>query len=100
MLVLTVKADNEMVYDSPPPVKVGACRALSRLLPEAKKETVQPHIMGLFSALIDLLKQVIFFYFRRRLKFIKCLLYQLYYNLFSGIRRNTTSCARNASSSS
>ncbi|KAK6921832.1 hypothetical protein RJ641_012339 [Dillenia turbinata] len=43
--------------DVPPPVKVGACRALTQLLPEANREAVQPHIMGLFSSLIDLLNQ-------------------------------------------
>lgn len=39
----------------PPPVKVGACRALSQLLPKAKKEIVQPQLPGLFSSLTDLL---------------------------------------------
>ncbi|XP_020264447.1 importin-9 isoform X2 [Asparagus officinalis] len=46
-----------IALDVPPPVKVGACRALSQLLSEANKEVVQPHIMGLFSALTGLLKQ-------------------------------------------
>ncbi|XAR55875.1 hypothetical protein NMG60_11036107 [Bertholletia excelsa] len=41
----------------PPPVKVGACRALSQLLPEANESMLQPHIMGLFSSLADLLNQ-------------------------------------------
>ncbi|KAA8529237.1 hypothetical protein F0562_033964 [Nyssa sinensis] len=41
--------------DVPPPVKVGACRALSQLLPDANKPVLQPHIMGLFSSLTDLL---------------------------------------------
>ncbi|CAI8595630.1 unnamed protein product [Vicia faba] len=39
----------------PPPVKVGACRALAQLLPKAKKEIVQPQLLGLFSSLTDLL---------------------------------------------
>ncbi|XP_041010366.1 importin-9 isoform X1 [Juglans microcarpa x Juglans regia] len=43
--------------DVPPPVKVGACRALSQLLPEANKETIRPQMMGLFSSLVDLLNQ-------------------------------------------
>ncbi|XP_057528607.1 uncharacterized protein LOC130807420 isoform X4 [Amaranthus tricolor] len=43
--------------DVPPPVKVGSCRVLSQLLPDAKKEALQPHIMQLFSSLIDLLNQ-------------------------------------------
>ncbi|OVA12506.1 hypothetical protein BVC80_9011g12 [Macleaya cordata] len=42
--------------DVPPPVKVGACRALSQLLPDANKSIVQPHMMSLFSSLMDLLK--------------------------------------------
>ncbi|KAF9590930.1 hypothetical protein IFM89_000475 [Coptis chinensis] len=42
--------------DVPAPVKVGACRALSSLLPEADKGILQPHIMNLFSSLMDLLK--------------------------------------------
>lgn len=43
--------------DVPPPVKVGACRAVSELLPDANKETLQSHILGLFSSLADLLNQ-------------------------------------------
>lgn len=43
--------------DVPPPVKVGACRALSQLLPEAKKGLAEPHIMKLFLSLRDLLNQ-------------------------------------------
>jgi hypothetical protein len=43
--------------DVPPPVKVGACRALSQLLPEANKELIRPQMMGLFSSLTDLLNQ-------------------------------------------
>ncbi|KAB1999692.1 hypothetical protein ES319_D12G178600v1 [Gossypium barbadense] len=41
--------------DVPPAVKVGACRALSQLLPEAKKNTIEPQMMGLLSSLTDLL---------------------------------------------
>ncbi|KAM7468419.1 hypothetical protein LguiB_015981 [Lonicera macranthoides] len=43
--------------DVPPPVKVGACRALSQLLPDANKGILQPHILALFLSLTDLLKQ-------------------------------------------
>ncbi|XP_059648675.1 uncharacterized protein LOC132294728 [Cornus florida] len=43
--------------DVPPPVKVGACQALSQLLPDANKGMLQPHLMGLFSSLTDLLNQ-------------------------------------------
>ncbi|PKA67290.1 hypothetical protein AXF42_Ash004783 [Apostasia shenzhenica] len=39
------------------PVKVGACQALLQLLPDAKLEIVQPHIMRVLSSLIVLLKQ-------------------------------------------
>ncbi|CAN4121948.1 unnamed protein product [Withania somnifera] len=42
--------------DMPPPVKVGACRALSQLLPDTKKEILQPHFLDIFSSLTDLLK--------------------------------------------
>lgn len=42
----------------PPPVKVGACRALSQLLPDATRGIIQHHGLDLFSALIDLLKNV------------------------------------------
>ncbi|KAH1074324.1 hypothetical protein J1N35_026652 [Gossypium stocksii] len=41
--------------DVPPAVKVGACRALSQLLPEANKSTIEPQMMGLLSSLTDLL---------------------------------------------
>ncbi|RDX82379.1 Importin-9, partial [Mucuna pruriens] len=44
-----------ITMDVPPPVKVGACRALSNLLPEAKNEIVQSQLLGLFSSLTDLL---------------------------------------------
>ncbi|KAL4185570.1 hypothetical protein AMTRI_Chr10g6660 [Amborella trichopoda] len=43
--------------DSRSPVIIGACRALSQLLPESSPEIVQPHIMGLLSAVTELLKQ-------------------------------------------
>ncbi|XP_065880084.1 uncharacterized protein [Euphorbia lathyris] len=42
--------------DVPPPVKIGACRALSLLLPEAAGN-LQPQMMALFSSLTDLLHQ-------------------------------------------
>ncbi|GER31907.1 importin beta-2 subunit family protein [Striga asiatica] len=42
--------------DVPPPVKVGACRALSQLLPDATTGIVQQFAFDLFSSLIDLLK--------------------------------------------
>ncbi|XVE91743.1 hypothetical protein REPUB_Repub01dG0037300 [Reevesia pubescens] len=41
----------------PPAVKVGACRALSQLFPEANKSIIQPQLMGLLSSLTDLLHQ-------------------------------------------
>ncbi|TYK09061.1 importin-9 isoform X1 [Cucumis melo var. makuwa] len=41
--------------DVPPPVKVGACRALSELLPEANKEIIGSEMMFLFSSLGNLL---------------------------------------------
>ncbi|KAL2904941.1 Importin-9 [Bienertia sinuspersici] len=43
--------------DVPSPVKVGSCRVLSQLLSETNKEALQPHILQLFSSLIDLLNQ-------------------------------------------
>eukprot|EP00256_Glycine_max_P068234 XP_025982829.1 importin-9 [Glycine max] len=51
-LYLAMKA---ITMDVPPPVKVGACRALTNLLPEAKKEIVQSQLLGLFSSLTNLL---------------------------------------------
>ncbi|XP_027913924.1 importin-9 [Vigna unguiculata] len=51
-LYLGMKA---VTIDVPPPVKVGACRALSNLLPEATNEVIQSQLLGLFSSLIDLL---------------------------------------------
>ncbi|CAI9096342.1 OLC1v1032456C3 [Oldenlandia corymbosa var. corymbosa] len=41
--------------DVHPPVKVGACRALSQLLPDINNEMLQPHMSALFSSLTDLL---------------------------------------------
>ncbi|KAK3001681.1 hypothetical protein RJ639_021884 [Escallonia herrerae] len=43
--------------DVSPPVKVGACQALSQLLPIADKGILQPRILPIFSTLTDLLKQ-------------------------------------------
>ncbi|KAK9676119.1 hypothetical protein RND81_11G055700 [Saponaria officinalis] len=43
--------------DVPPPVKVGACQVLSQILSEENKEVIRPHIMQLFSSLVDLLNQ-------------------------------------------
>ncbi|KVH96324.1 Armadillo-like helical [Cynara cardunculus var. scolymus] len=43
--------------DVPAPVKVGACRALSQLLPDTNQGIPQPHILALFSSLTELLKQ-------------------------------------------
>ncbi|KAE8661467.1 hypothetical protein F3Y22_tig00113725pilonHSYRG00412 [Hibiscus syriacus] len=43
--------------DIPPAVKVGACPALSQLLPEANKSTIQLQMMGLLSSLTDLFHQ-------------------------------------------
>ncbi|KAL0430056.1 UNVERIFIED_CONTAM: Importin-9 [Sesamum radiatum] len=40
----------------PPPVKVGACRALSQLLPDATRGIIQHHALDLFSSLTELLK--------------------------------------------
>lgn len=53
-LLATIRA---VGMDLPPPVKVGACRALSQLLPEANKGIIQSEIMTLFSSLTDLLNQ-------------------------------------------
>lgn len=44
----------------PPPVKVGACRALAQLLPESNQDLIQPNVMGILSSLVDLLRQVVF----------------------------------------
>ncbi|CAH2033909.1 unnamed protein product [Thlaspi arvense] len=43
--------------DVPPPVKVGACRALLQLLPDMNRTVILPQIMNLFSSLTDLLQQ-------------------------------------------
>ncbi|XP_030512692.1 importin-9 isoform X1 [Rhodamnia argentea] len=43
--------------DVPPPVKVGACHALSLLLTKANEGIVLPHIIGLLSSLTNLLSQ-------------------------------------------
>ncbi|CAA6670078.1 unnamed protein product [Spirodela intermedia] len=43
--------------DASPPAKVGACQALSQLLSESDSGVLQTHVVGLFSSLIDLLKQ-------------------------------------------
>ncbi|XP_026658254.1 importin-9 isoform X2 [Phoenix dactylifera] len=50
-------ATQAIALDVPPPVKVGACRALSQLLPESNHEIIQPHIIGLLSSLTELLRQ-------------------------------------------
>ncbi|KAL5553552.1 hypothetical protein UlMin_040953 [Ulmus minor] len=50
-------AINAIGMDVPPPVKVGACRALSQLLPEANKGIIQSQMLSLFSSLTDLLNQ-------------------------------------------
>ncbi|KAL3510909.1 hypothetical protein ACH5RR_030310 [Cinchona calisaya] len=41
--------------DVPPPVKVGACRALSQLLPDVNSGVLQPLMLDLFSSLTNLL---------------------------------------------
>ncbi|MED6125437.1 hypothetical protein PIB30_068517, partial [Stylosanthes scabra] len=53
-LYIALKA---LTTNLPPPVKVGACRALSQLLPEANKEVIQPQLLDLFPSLTDLLMQ-------------------------------------------
>ncbi|KAJ8637202.1 hypothetical protein MRB53_011469 [Persea americana] len=50
-------AINAITLDFPPPVKVGACRAISNLLPESNQGMREPEIIGLLTSLIDLLKQ-------------------------------------------
>ncbi|KAG9156858.1 hypothetical protein Leryth_020167 [Lithospermum erythrorhizon] len=52
---LIYAATRAIAMDVPPPVKVGACRALSELLPDASKGIIQPNLMELFSSLTDLL---------------------------------------------
>ncbi|XP_078159588.1 ARM repeat superfamily protein isoform X1 [Carex rostrata] len=49
------RAAQAITLDVPPPVKVGACRALSQVLPESKQEAILPNIMSLLSSLTDLL---------------------------------------------
>ncbi|KAF3792024.1 Importin-9 [Nymphaea thermarum] len=51
------EAMKAIASEVPPPVKVGACRALSQLLQDSNYDTMQPHIIGLFSAIVELLKQ-------------------------------------------
>eukprot|EP01018_Ginkgo_biloba_P014674 Gb_41282 [translate_table: standard] len=46
-----------LALDVPPPVKVGACRALSQLLPRSNAEILRPHMRNVFSAIADLLKE-------------------------------------------
>uniref|UniRef100_A0A0E0PWB1 Importin N-terminal domain-containing protein n=1 Tax=Oryza rufipogon TaxID=4529 RepID=A0A0E0PWB1_ORYRU len=43
------------ILSKPPPVKVGACRALAQLLPESNQSLNVPNIMGILSSLVDLL---------------------------------------------
>ncbi|CAO2043457.1 unnamed protein product [Urochloa humidicola] len=50
-------AARAIASDVPPPVKVGACRALAQLLPESKQDLIQPNVMGILSSLVDLLRQ-------------------------------------------
>uniref|UniRef100_A0A7N0ULB8 Importin N-terminal domain-containing protein n=1 Tax=Kalanchoe fedtschenkoi TaxID=63787 RepID=A0A7N0ULB8_KALFE len=46
-----------LATEVPPPVKVGACRAISQILPESDRAVIQPHLMSIFSSLVDLLNQ-------------------------------------------
>ncbi|EEC80382.1 hypothetical protein OsI_22505 [Oryza sativa Indica Group] len=48
-------AAHAIASDVPPPVKVGACRALAQLLPESNQSLNVPNIMGILSSLVDLL---------------------------------------------
>ncbi|KAL6605786.1 hypothetical protein ACP70R_041439 [Stipagrostis hirtigluma subsp. patula] len=50
-------AAHAIASDVPPPVKVGACRALAQLLPESNQDLIQPNIMGILSSLVALLQQ-------------------------------------------
>ncbi|WVZ81580.1 hypothetical protein U9M48_028936 [Paspalum notatum var. saurae] len=50
-------AAHAIASDVPPPVKVGACRALAQLLPESNQDLIQPNIMGILSSLVNLLRQ-------------------------------------------
>lgn len=46
-----------LASDVPPAVKVGACRALSQLLPRSNTEILRPHMVAVFSAIASLLKE-------------------------------------------
>uniref|UniRef100_A0A0E0LAC8 Importin N-terminal domain-containing protein n=1 Tax=Oryza punctata TaxID=4537 RepID=A0A0E0LAC8_ORYPU len=48
-------AAHAIASDVPPPVKVGACRALAQLLPESNQNLNVPNIMSILSSLVDLL---------------------------------------------
>ncbi|KAF0904147.1 hypothetical protein E2562_032418 [Oryza meyeriana var. granulata] len=48
-------AAHAIASDVPPPVKVGACRALAQLLPESNQSLNVPNIMGILASLVDLL---------------------------------------------
>uniref|UniRef100_A0A453RBQ5 Importin N-terminal domain-containing protein n=1 Tax=Aegilops tauschii subsp. strangulata TaxID=200361 RepID=A0A453RBQ5_AEGTS len=50
-------AAHAIASDVPPPVKVGACRALAELLPESNQSSMPNNIMGILSSLVDLLRQ-------------------------------------------
>ncbi|KAJ4816684.1 Importin-9 [Rhynchospora pubera] len=49
------RAAQTIALDVSLPVKIGACRALSQVLPESKQEAIQLNTMGLLSSLTDLL---------------------------------------------
>ncbi|XP_077222247.1 ARM repeat superfamily protein isoform X1 [Tasmannia lanceolata] len=53
-LCASIKA---IAVNVPPPVKVGACRVISHLLPESNQSILQSQILSLLSSLTDLLKQ-------------------------------------------
>lgn len=53
-----INANSLDFLNRPPPVKVGACRALLQLLPDMNRSVILPQIMNLFSSLTDLLHQV------------------------------------------
>lgn len=50
----------DAIINRPPPVKVGACRALLQLLPDMNRSVILPQITDLFSSLTNLLHQVNF----------------------------------------
>ncbi|TVU11657.1 hypothetical protein EJB05_45254 [Eragrostis curvula] len=52
-----INAAHAIALDVPPPVKVGACRAIAQLLPGSNQDLIQPNIMGILSSLVDLLRQ-------------------------------------------